>query len=324
MRTQATDTGGIIVSMPPVQPEPSVQPESPAPAQPRTRAKRISTVFIVAIIIGSLLVGGLLGYAISGFNTTSQISDLQSRVSTLEKQVSDLQSSNFTYENITYILGDNFSLPQLYEKVVNSVVVVQGLIKVEYSTPFGNYYSYEGVQGSGFVYNSTGHLVILTNYHVIESAVSINVTFEDGDTYTASVAGSDPQADLAVLLANAPQFEYKPLTIVNSSTLSVGDPVIAVGSPLGLNGTMTSGIVSALNRTAEVTFGDVTYNISGCIQTTAAINPGNSGGPLLNYQGKVVGITSYTATYEGAAAQGLGFAISSDTILQEVGSLITS
>jgi S1-C subfamily serine protease len=296
-------------------------------APPETGARRIPTIFIVAIIIGSLLVGGLIGYAISGSFMASRISDLQSRVSTLEEKVSDLQSSNnssknITYENITYILGDNFSLPQLYEKVVNSVVVVQGLVLEGY---FFGQPVYAEVQGSGFVYNATGQLVILTNYHVIENAMHINVTFEDGHTYAANVTGSDPKADLAVLLTNASQYEYHPLPITPSSTLKVGDPVIAVGSPLGLNGTMTSGIVSALNRTVQVTFGGVEYTISGCIQTTAAINPGNSGGPLLNYQGEVVGITSYTAeTSEGTAAQGLGLAIPSDTILQEIESLISS
>jgi S1-C subfamily serine protease len=287
-------------------------------APPETNAKRISTVFIVAIIIGSLLAGGLLGYAISSFAMVSRINGLQSRVSTLEKQVSALPS-----DNVTYILGDNFSLPKLYDNVVNSVVVVQGKV-LEYYDYFTSQPIYGEVQGSGFVYNSTGHLVILTNYHVIESAVHVNVTFENGDTYSANVSGSDPQADLAVLLTSAPQYEYKPLKIISSSTLKVGNPVIAVGSPLGLNGTMTSGIISALNRTVSVTIGGVSYTIHGCIQTTAAINPGNSGGPLLDYQGDVVGITSYTAeTSQGTAAQGLGLAIPSDTILQEVGSSIT-
>jgi S1-C subfamily serine protease len=282
------------------------------------KVKRISRVFIVAIIVGSLLVGGLLGYVVSSFTVSSRISDLQSRISTLEKEASN---KNVTYENITYILGGNFSLSQLYEKVVNSVVVVQGLVRQSYF--FGYYYT--TVQGSGFVYNSTGHLVILTNYHVIEDTISLNVTFNDGNTYAASVSGSDAHADLAVLLTNAPQYEYKPLAIASSSTLKVGDPVVAVGSPLGLNGSMTSGIVSALNRTVDVTFGGVNYVISGCIQTSAAINPGNSGGPLLNYQGEVVGITSYSAaTSSGTAAQELGLAIPSDKILQEVEALITS
>jgi S1-C subfamily serine protease len=169
----------------------------------------------------------------------------------------------------------------------------------------------------------TGQFVIITNYHVVQDAFNITVTFTDGDAYTANVTGSDPYADLAVLSAHAPQYEYKPLRITSSSTLKVGDPVIAVGTPLGLTGSLTSGIVSALGRTVSVDWSS--YAIADCIQTTAPINPGNSGGPLLNYQGEVVGITSYTAiTSQGVAAQGLGLAIPSSTILRETEALITN
>jgi S1-C subfamily serine protease len=262
----------------------------------------------------------------SATNISSQISDLESRTSVLEGQVSNLQSKinsfsqNVTYENITYLLGENSSLSQLYENVKSSVVVVQGII-VQYD--FFGYPYYAGVQGSGFVSNSTGQFVIVTNYHVVEGASNITVTFTDGDTYSANVTGSDPYADLAVLSANAPQGEYKPLNITSSLTLRVGDPVVAVGDPLGYAGSMTSGIVSALGRTVSVSWSS--YDIADCIQTTTPINPGNSGGPLLNYEGEVVGITSYTAlTSQGVAAQGLGLAIPSSTILREVEPLITS
>jgi S1-C subfamily serine protease len=138
----------------------------------------------------------------------------------------------------------------------------------------------------------------------------------------ANVIGSDPYVDLAVLSSGASQVKYKPLTIKSSLTLRVGDPAIAVGNPLGYTGSMTSGIVSALGRTVSVDWSS--YPIADCIQTSAPINPGNSGGPLLNYQGEAVGITSYTATYQGVAAQGLGLAIPSSTILREIGSLITT
>jgi len=131
------------------------------------------------------------------------------------------------------------------------------------------------------------------------------------------VIGSDAYADLAVLSANAPQDEYKPIQI-SSPNLEVGDPVLAVGNPYGLAGSLTSGIVSALGRTIteDLTGG---YVIANCIQTTAPINPGNSGGPLLNYQGEVVGITTAIVS----DSQGIGFAIPSSTILREIGSLIT-
>jgi S1-C subfamily serine protease len=292
----------------------------------KPKAPRLSTV-LVGVVIASLLIGGILGYAISSLTLSSKISDLQSHVSTLEKQVSYLQSrndtiyQNNTYENNTYILGNNVSLSQLYKQVQSSVVVVEGIIVQYEQIWFRTIPYYTEVQGSGFVSNLTGQFVIITNYHVVQSAVNITVTFTDGDSYAANVTGSDPYADLAVLSTNAPQYEYKPLKIVSSLTLEVGDPVIAVGTPLGLTGSMTSGIVSALGRSVSVDWSQ--YGIADCIQTTAPINPGNSGGPLLNYQGEVVGITSYVAlTSQGVAAQGLGLAIPSTTILRETGSLI--
>nr|MDO8100386.1 trypsin-like peptidase domain-containing protein [Candidatus Njordarchaeota archaeon] len=177
---------------------------------------------------------------------------------------------------------------------------------------------YTQVQGSGFVYNFTREMAILTNYHVVSSAINITVTFVDGNAYAASVLGSDPHADLAVLSTYAPKNGYNPLEIVSSSTLKVGDPVIAVGNPYGLAGSMTTGIVSAIGRTIteEMTGG---YPIANVIQTTAPLNPGNSGGPLLNYEGQVVGITTAIVT----GSQGLGFAIPSNTILREIESLVT-
>jgi S1-C subfamily serine protease len=172
---------------------------------------------------------------------------------------------------------------------------------------------YLQVQGSGITYNLNGQDIIVTNYHVINEGVNITITFQDGNTYTAKVLGSDPYSDLAVLSTNAPQSELVPITIVSSSSLQVGDPVIAVGSPYGLSGSMTTGIVSALGRTIieDTTNG---YDIADIIQTSAPINPGNSGGPLLNYQGQVIGINTAIV----GSSQGIGFAIPSDTILREV------
>ena len=291
----------------------------------KPKAPHLSAVLIATVII-SLLIGGIFGYGMSSLTTSSQISSLQSEVSTLKKQVADLPSTqgsssdNVTYENNTYLLGDNVSLSQLYKQVKDSVVMVQGIL-VEYD--FFGYPYYSGVEGSGFVSNLTGQFVIITNYHVVQSAINVTVTFTDGDTYAANVTGTDPYADLAVLSASAPQYEYKPLKIASSSTLEVGDPVFAVGNPLGYTGSMTSGIVSALGRTVSVSWSS--YDIADCIQTTTPINPGNSGGPLLNYEGEVVGITSYVAvTSQGVAAQGLGLAIPSSMILRETESLITT
>jgi S1-C subfamily serine protease len=178
--------------------------------------------------------------------------------------------------------------------------------------PFGNKALARAitVQGSGFVYNYSGQMIIITNNHVIENAINIKVTFSNGNTYTASLKGSNPSTDVAVLTTSAPQNEYKPLVIVSSSTLKVGDPVIVVGTPYGLEGSMSNGIISALNRT--ITTDQIT--LTNIIQTTAPLNPGNSGGPLINYMGQVIGMA--TAIVENS--QGIGFAIPSDTILQDI------
>jgi S1-C subfamily serine protease len=263
---------------------------------------------MVTIVIASLVAGGLISYLIA----SKQINDLQNQVSTLQKQLANPSP----VQNVTYVFGDNASLSQLYEEIKDSVVIIRGVIV---QTSFLGT-SYTQVQGSGFVYNFTGQIVIITNYHVVQGAINITVTFINGNGYAATILGSDPYADLSVLSTDAPQSEYKPLQIVSSSTLKIGDPVIAIGTPLGYTGSMTTGIVSALGRSVTVDWSS--YPIADCIQTSAPINPGNSGGPLLNYQGEVVGITSYTATYGGVAAQGLGLAIPSSTILREIESLV--
>jgi len=285
----------------------------------KPKATSISTILIVTIVIASLFAGGVLGYLLGHSTISGRINDLQNQLSTLQEQISNLQpTGNVTYQNfiqnITYIL-ENASLSQLYERVKESVVVIRGII-VQYDFFWRPYYTQ--VQGSGFVYNFTGQMVIITNYHVVNDAINITVTFINGNGYTAAALGSDPYADLAVLSTDAPQSEYKPLEIVSSSTLEVGDPVIAVGNPYGLAGSMTTGIVSALGRTIteELTGG---YPIANVIQTTTPLNPGNSGGPLLNYQGQVVGITTAIVS----DSQGLGFAIPSNTILREIESLVT-
>jgi S1-C subfamily serine protease len=278
---------------------------------------RFPSTFI-AIIIISLLAGGLIGYALSYVAISGSVNDLQNQVSALQGQVSNLQSAsntpNAANQNSTYIMVENASLASLYSEVQNSVVVIQG-ITVQYDLFNRPYYS--SVQGSGFIYNFTGQMVVITNYHVIQSVLNVTVTFINGDAYEATVLGSDPYTDLAVLSTNASQSEYNPLEIVSSSQLAVGDPVIAVGGPYGLAGSMTTGIVSALGRT--ITDETSNYPIANVIQTSAPINPGNSGGPLLNYEGQVVGVTTAIVS----DSQGLGFAIPSSAILREIGSLIT-
>ncbi len=214
----------------------------------------------------------------------------------------------------TQAISENGSISALYNEVKDSVVVIT-------DTQSGSQ-----VEGSGFIDDLNGQMVVVTNNHVIASGTGVSVTFSNGDGYAATVLGADPYADLAVLsVTNAPASEFQPLQVVSSSTLSVGDFVAAVGSPFGLAGSMTTGIVSALGRTiTETSAGN--YPIADIIQFSAPINPGNSGGPLLNAAGQVVGINTagIENSQNGGTAQGLGFAISSSTILREVNSLASS
>ena len=243
-------------------------------------------------------------------NSSNNLSNLQKQVTVLQNQVAGLTSNNGATIQVS---SQNVSLSQLYMSVRDSVVVIT-------DTQSGSL-----VEGSGFVDNLAGRMVVVTNYHVIASGTNISATFWDGDGYAATVLGSDPYSDLAVLSVDAPATEFQPLQVVSSSTLSVGDFVAAVGTPFGLAGSMTTGIVSALGRTITETTAD-NYPIADVIQTSAPINPGNSGGPLLNAEGQVVGINTagIENTQNGGTAQGLGFAISSDTILREITSLVNT
>jgi putative serine protease PepD len=173
-------------------------------------------------------------------------------------------------------------------------------------------------QGSGFVYDAGGHIV--TNEHVVDGASSVSVRFWNGKTLTARVMGTDASTDLAVLKVDAPASQLFPLSLGDSSNLVVGDQVVAIGSPFGLEGTVTSGIVSALHR--EMTSPNH-FAIDNSIQTDAAINHGNSGGPLLNAQGKVVGVNSQIESNSGGN-EGVGFAIPSNTVRSIASQLISS
>jgi len=167
--------------------------------------------------------------------------------------------------------------------------------------------------GSGFVLDSKG--TIVTNDHVVEGARNVSVRFtENGDPIPAKVVGADPSTDVAVLDVDESKVEggVKPLELGDSKAIEPGQPAIAIGSPFGLQGTVTSGIVSALNREIQAPNG---FSISGVIQTDAAINPGNSGGPLLDESGRVIGINSQIATNGGGDSNsGVGFAVPIDTV----------
>jgi S1-C subfamily serine protease len=265
---------------------------------------KASTSLFALLFAAGLLVGAL----VTSYITFQRMTALSDEVTSLQNQLSDLNSvQNATYQNIT-IYQNATSLADIYASVRESVVLVQG------TTSDG------GVQGSGFVYQSSNRMVVITNYHVVHDTSSLSVTFSNGNGYSAETLGTDPYADLAVLSVDAPTSEFKPIEVVSSSTLRVGEPVIAIGNPYGLVGSLTTGVVSALGRSIMEEGYASGYSIANVIQTSTPINPGNSGGPLLNAVGNVIGITTAIVS----ESQGLGFAVPSNTILKEISSLIAT
>jgi S1-C subfamily serine protease len=214
------------------------------------------------------------------------------------------------------------NLTTIFKQVENSVVQ----ITAKTSNPNlqiiinGNPLGSESTRlGSGFVYDKQGR--IITNNHVIDGASTADVTFVDGNTYTAKVVGKDPSSDIAVLQItdNFSPENLVPLAIVNSSSLQVGQQVIAIGNPFGLSDTMTTGIVSQMGRLLPNP--DTGFSTPGAIQTDAPINPGNSGGPLLDMQGQVIGINTAINSATGEFS-GIGFAVPSNMIIKEVPTII--
>jgi S1-C subfamily serine protease len=215
---------------------------------------------------------------------------------------------------------------QIYKADGDGVAFIESALaptETESFSPFGEPEPQGGgtATGSGFVIDSAGH--ILTNNHVIEGAEKISVKLGASNTeYTAEVVGADPASDLALLKVNAPAKELHPLTLGDSEKAEVGDPVVAIGNPFGLDRTVTSGIVSALQRQIQAPNG---FSIDNVIQTDAAINPGNSGGPLIDAEGEVIGINSQIET-GGSGSEGnvgIGFSIPINTAKAEIKQLET-
>jgi S1-C subfamily serine protease len=225
-----------------------------------------------------------------------------------------LEDSAFQVGQVSTVQASNseLTLPDLFVKVEKSVVQITDS---DETNPL------DSRLGSGFVYDNNGH--IITNNHVVNGGGRLDVTFLDGTVYRATLIGSDPFTDLAVLyVKDAPQEKLVPLPLADSSKIRVGEQVAAIGNPFGLSGSMTAGIISGVGRLIPAQeAGD--FSIPDVIQTDAPINPGNSGGPLLNMRGEVIGINSAIFSTTGQFA-GVGFAIPSDTMTKVVPSLITS
>jgi S1-C subfamily serine protease len=171
--------------------------------------------------------------------------------------------------------------------------------------------------GSGFVVDEAGHIV--TNQHVVEGAEEISVRFAGGVRREAEVVGQDPSTDVALIKVDAPKEALKPLTLGDSNSVGVGEPVIAIGNPLNVGISVTTGIVSGLGRPIQA---PNNYTINDAVQTDAAINPGNSGGPLLDSRGTVIGVNAQIAS-ESGGSEGVGFAVPINTVKGVIKQLIT-
>ena len=216
-------------------------------------------------------------------------------------------------------LASEQAYAKVYNEVGPSVVSINVVAQSSGSTNgFSNQGSLIQGTGTGFVIDTAGHIV--TNNHVVDGAISVEVNFFDGSIYRGTVVGVDPDSDLAVIQVNRPADQLHPVTLGNSDNLFIGEQVVAIGSPFNQPWTLTTGVISALDRTID-SLGQ--FQIGSVIQTDAAINPGNSGGPLVNMNGEVVGVNSQILS-QSRSSSGIGFAIPSNLVKRVAPALINT
>ena len=214
---------------------------------------------------------------------------------------------------LTAAAGGGLGAREIYKRDAPGVVFVRAQTVRTDPTPFDVFDTTEPTEatGSGFVIDEEG--LILTNAHVVAAATAIEVTFSDAHSVSAKPVGKDPDTDLALLRVDPDGLDLRPLELGDSETVQVGDPTVAIGNPFGLERTLTTGVVSALQRRLTAPSG---FTIENVIQTDAALNPGNSGGPLLDASGRVIGINSQIATGgpdASGGSVGIGFAVPVNT-----------
>jgi len=264
-------------------------------------ARNTFAALAAALVIGAG--GGVAGYSLADGGSATASPNAAATSSTAQPAAATTKK---------------LSINQIYEQAGPGVVeITVSTSGSSGSDPFGGGGGTATAQGSGFVYDTSGHVV--TNAHVVDGATSIKVELQNGKTYDATLVGSDSSTDLAVIKVDAPSSQLHPLALANSSTVEVGDGVVAIGSPFGLSETVTAGIVSAVNRQIDSPNG---FTIPGAIQTDAAINHGNSGGPLLDLSGKVIGVNAQIESDSGDNA-GVGFAIPSNTVKSVVAQVLS-
>jgi S1-C subfamily serine protease len=253
-------------------------------------------------LVGAAVLGGLVavgvGQTVANGSTTTVVREVQSG----------------TAEPATFPSSGGKKISDIYEGAKHGVVQVTSTSVVS-DNLFGA--QEQQAQGSGFVIDKDGHVV--TNYHVVQGAKKVQVSFSDEEQMNATVVGTDPSTDIAVLkIQGAMSRSLTPLVLGDSNRVKVGDAVVAIGNPFGLERTVTAGIVSALQRQIQAPNG---FQIDEVIQTDAAINHGNSGGPLLNAKGDVIGVNAQIETESGGNV-GIGFAIPIDTVKDVASQLI--
>jgi putative serine protease PepD len=256
---------------------------------------RAAAIPFVAALIGGAVVAGVIAAAGGLGSSTKTVTTVQS--------VSPIAPSNASQTSKGLTPHDIYVRDAPGVAFVTSTVVEHG--ESSPFNPFGEAQRQGVATGSGIVIDSNG--TILTNYHVIENAVKVMVSFQKGQEVEAKVVGKDPSHDLAILRIKTSGLHLHPLKLGDSSAAQVGDPVLAIGNPFDLERTLTTGVISALQRKITAPNG---FEISNVLQTDAPINPGNSGGPLLNAAGEVIGINSQIETGgSGNGSVGIGFAV---------------
>lgn len=279
---------------------------------------------LASLAIGAMVLAGCSGLrdAVNGTRSQTQqaVATEQSQITkTANREVAAAPTPTaLPAADLTSFNDEEKVLINLYQRVNPAVVS----IAIEQKTRDTNQEQQAG-SGSGFVIDTAGHIV--TNNHVVAEADALLVTFSDGTTTSAEVIGRDPDADIALIKVNLPAEQLVPVELADSDQVKVGQRVVAIGNPFGLEGSMTLGIVSALGRTLP---GESSYSNPEIIQTDAAINPGNSGGPLLNTRGQVIGVNTAIRSTNGSAGgqpsnSGIGFVVPSNTVKRVVEALKT-
>jgi S1-C subfamily serine protease len=263
------------------------------------------------------VVGGVVAVAIGAALIATGVIDTGGDTKVVERQAPLATES----QPASSEKGTGLTVSDIYRKAGPGVAFIEAQIVEQTQNPFGFPEQQRGeASGSGFVLNGEGY--IATNAHVVDGADSVHVRFGHGSPVPAKIVGKDLSTDLAVLKVDPSKVELTPVPLGTSSGVRVGDPVVAIGNPFGYEDTVTTGIVSALGREIQA---PNTFTIDHAIQTDAAINPGNSGGPLLDSNGRVIGINSQIATGGGdKGSVGIGFAIPVDLAKKVFPQLIRS